>query len=238
MLDQSNRLCSHTALHIKDCVVGGGGDRPSADQHGIAPGGPLQQPTFAEEHVRHRREGNMFCANNLRFTIHMLRLNMEAPRVLMNDMFYLASPAFELNEQCRAAAARAAGGSDLSSRKYRAAIAAEGVLEEKFFSKLRMLFVTGEMWDVMPPDSATEANNGLAFRLLSRQGALVYESLYYKHARSVVIFCGANQILKHRCDIHTGFDVLVGVTYVLFGVIWYWCCCMSAHGSCCLCMSV
>ena len=74
-----------------------------------------------------------------------------------------------------------ASGTPVPRRQYMATMAAQNMLEKKYFSSLSKLFVEEEEWKLVEEEKHTIEFRALAFRALSRQGCLIHLDLEAPH---------------------------------------------------------
>jgi len=116
----------------------------------------------------------------------VMRLVMVPLAELMQAHLALGSHKWETDQRRRELQAIRGGmaeGDAALGREYRIAIAAKGVIEDRFSAKLQYLLTEPAMWSLILPADVTEAANSFAFRLLSRSGCLVAELLEEKHRK-------------------------------------------------------
>lgn len=143
-----------------------------------APGeGDQAADVWQQENEKSRRLGLRFVSMGPEAFIILMRLVYEPMRKLLSFKLAVADEDFEAARREAERQALAGGTSDQHPREYRILLSARSVAEQNALRKLRLLYDEPEMWQLMPESALTEDWAGRAFRLCSRQGALVQELL-------------------------------------------------------------
>ena len=136
--------------------------------------------TPAEINERHRRLALQWLLGDPLPELLISRSVFVPLQQMQRRMVWIGSRAWERQQQ--AAEAKAGGvPSSQFSRSYPALELAEGFIEDKCLHTVWKLFTVPVLWALMPMSSVTVKNVGLAFRMLSRAGALVYTELVILH---------------------------------------------------------
>eukprot|EP00971_Amphidinium_carterae_P346553 6488092-Amphidinium_carterae.1 len=114
----------------------------------------------------------------------LLRVTMQPLVVLLNCQLDVGSLDWELKQQAQNALYLASPDKDAQPaprRHYQATISADGLLEKQFFAFLSSLFQNP--LELIEEQQQHVSMRALAFKLLSRQGALVYDGLTVVHRK-------------------------------------------------------
>lgn len=130
----------------------------------------------------HRRKALEFLRSKPLPKMIILRNILVPLQRLQRRQLWISSQAYERQQQ--ALAARAIAAEAHFVRSYPLVELAEGNLEEECFDRLWMLLSSRELWAMMPLEAHTAAGVGLAFKIVSRAGALVNREMSVLHKKS------------------------------------------------------
>ena len=153
-------------------------DQDSAE-HNAAPsadGGP-DASSWRQRVAKARVFGMSFVNASPEGHLLMMAFVLNPLQALRNRQFELAGRRWDRQQELRVARAAAAGRPAIGSRDYRVLISATCTTEKKFFNELLALMAPTDCWRTLPNASQTVTMRSLAFRLLSRAGAVVHELL-------------------------------------------------------------
>ena len=165
---------------------------PEEGQHplsGQAPG-PAADPPSTERTVessaqlaalnaKDREAAWKWLDNTVGNNLLLLSLTLRPLGRLLNKHFELASEKWEQRE--RAKVARGLLESKPAERKCRVQIAADGELELSFMEDLHGTFYNTQLWKHFDSGSLTFAFRARCFKLASRMGAVVHQTLFHVH---------------------------------------------------------
>lgn len=146
------------------------------DLGSILGGGPTHG---AQDNERHRKVAKAFIDSQSSFRLPLLGIVIRPLSSLLRACMRLGGEKWEAEQRARVARHSAEGGR--VEREYRIIVAAECVLEARFFEKLRAAHDETE-WSAVHPSERTESMQAMAFRMLSRAGAAVYQQLKMPHS--------------------------------------------------------
>ncbi len=162
------------------CSLGGGelGGRVTGEsgQPSTDPGG------WAAENSKDRQLAWQWLSTQPLPQLMRLRSAIKPLLNLMHCQLDMSGRKWELARGSKVAAKILTDGvAPLGSRDYRISVAAGLVLENQFFTQLGEMWHGSFHWQSFPDQSLTLKFNALAFRLISRQGALVHQLLKHSH---------------------------------------------------------
>ena len=105
---------------------------------------------------------------------YIYRFVIEPHREYVSDLLYYGGRRFERTQRYLEADALAKGQRGTNLRTYRLKLAADGVLEEKYASRVRQMFDDTEMWGTYPQILRTTKVQAIAFELLSATLCMIF----------------------------------------------------------------
>eukprot|EP00971_Amphidinium_carterae_P036791 723405-Amphidinium_carterae.1 len=136
----------------------------------------------AAENAKDRQSASHWLQSSPFSYLVLIRLSMQPLLELFNKQFLVSSEGWEREQQSLAAQARMALQSG-PGREWMMTVAAQHILEKGYFQKLLHLFMDSPIWSLVAEKDITVHFNALAFRLLARQGSLIYEDVMRPHKR-------------------------------------------------------
>ena len=127
----------------------------------------------AEDNAAYRAKGRAWVSSQPGDLLKITRLVMEPLRILLDDKLFVGGKRWEALERAKACLSE-----DWPGRDFPVTVASKNALEDKFFRKLGVL-MDPELWLFI--DNATESNQALIFKLMSRSGCMVEELLRGPH---------------------------------------------------------
>ena len=132
------------------------------------------------QHARDRRKAAEWLSAKPFATLVLFRVTMAPLVSLLNAQLGLSSMEWDRKESGKQADQWASGG-PIPKRHYMVTMAAQQILERKYFVSLRQLFHEEAEWQLIKEEKHTVEFRALAFRILSRQGALIHLDLQVPH---------------------------------------------------------
>eukprot|EP00971_Amphidinium_carterae_P175668 3481791-Amphidinium_carterae.2 len=101
----------------------------------------------------------------------------------MHAQLHLGSEEFEVMEKSKVAEALLADTGRTTRRKFSITVAAENTLENTFFAEVKRRFKAKHLWNLVDTEDMNVSCRHLAFKLMSRQAALIYELIVTPHVQ-------------------------------------------------------
>ena len=153
------------------------------------PADPAIQPQKSETdwaavNAKRRQVMTEFWSSSPLWLLVILRLILEPLRALMEMKFKTGSWTWGVRQRAKAARAAARGGDQAEAREYRGLLSANNVEESKAMLEVKRIITESEPWLYVldpEPQALTVHGRCLGFRMATRAGAGLYESLIYRH---------------------------------------------------------
>eukprot|EP00971_Amphidinium_carterae_P352130 6492445-Amphidinium_carterae.1 len=136
----------------------------------------------AAENAKDKQYADQWLQSSPFSFLVLIRLSMQPLLELFNKQFLVSSEGWEREQQALAAQARMTS-QTRPARQWMMTVAAQHILEDGYFKKLQHIFLDSPIWTLVAEKDITVSLNALAFRLLAKQGSLIYEDIMRPHKR-------------------------------------------------------
>eukprot|EP00971_Amphidinium_carterae_P126599 2508399-Amphidinium_carterae.1 len=137
---------------------------------------------FQALNAAHRRKACTWLASHPLDWLCLCRLVMQPMTLLLQRFFQVSSEGWEISQRASLAAKLEKGLAEaLPSRAYMVQQAADGLLEEPFFSQIRALFSAYDTWKVISDVNKTVEFNHMCFKMLSRCACYIHSYIRHVH---------------------------------------------------------
>eukprot|EP00971_Amphidinium_carterae_P178338 3537993-Amphidinium_carterae.1 len=141
-----------------------------------------EQKRSSEEHSKDRAKAQHWMKGDILDELVLLRLGVESIVDLMSCLLEISGEAWEQEQRAKVLEKQSTGeDGKFLSRDYMLTLASDLRLEGRFLKHLTAAFKTN-LWELVSEDAVNTAFNHLAFRVLSRQGCLVEETMVQPHS--------------------------------------------------------
>ena len=173
-----DRTFAHEATAASTDHAEGLSERPDQVGGGEA---EAEEARSAAQHSQDRRQAATWLKTDPLAHLILMRLTMEPLRLLLQAQLAVVSEEWELEQRVASLASTASTSGSGAPRAHMITEAAFGRLEARYFERLEELWRSSRSWSVVPTHHLTVEYRALAFRVLSRQGALVHQLIGHVH---------------------------------------------------------
>ena len=135
----------------------------------------------AAQHSHDRRIGLGWVRGKPYSQLIMLRLVVEPLRILLSKNFHVSSEEFEIQQRALVARQVAQGDPESHKRDFMVTLAAENRFELEYFQDLSTSLNDSQRWSLVDIKDHAVAFRSMCFKLVSRQGALVWQLVGHTH---------------------------------------------------------
>eukprot|EP00971_Amphidinium_carterae_P350440 6491543-Amphidinium_carterae.1 len=135
----------------------------------------------AAQHAHDRKVALAWVRTAPHDTLILLRQAVEPLRVLLSHHFDMSGENFEVRQRAIDAKNLTRPGESFSKRDFMITLAASNKFEQAYFDQLHLLRTDIQQWSVVSERSHTNAFRALAFKICSRQGALIWQLVGVTH---------------------------------------------------------